>query len=63
MDDGAASSADADVDGGSAIPELNGLPIKALLGDDDSVLNAALRRIVREMNRPAENYAAHSSST
>jgi len=68
MDDGAAPSADADVDGGSALPNLTALPdltdmpIETLLADE-SVLGAVIGRVLRQMNAPAENYAAHSTST
>jgi hypothetical protein len=62
MDIGAASAADADADGGSLIPDLNDVPIEVLLDDDESILSTALRRLVSDMNRPAENYAAHSNS-
>jgi hypothetical protein len=48
---------------GSAILDVNELPIEALVDHDDSVLSDALRRLVRDMDRPAENYAAHSSCT
>jgi hypothetical protein len=48
---------------GSAILDVNELPIEALVDQGDSVLNGVLRRVVCHMDRPAENYAAHGSST
>jgi FXSXX-COOH protein len=61
MDDGATHSADAAA-GGSALPDLTGMPIEALFADD-SVLGAVIGRIVSQLGQPAENYAAHSTST
>lgn len=63
MDDGAAFPADTDVDGGSMIPNLGGLPIEEVLGGDHSVLDVALSRFVREVGVRTESYAAHSSSS
>jgi FXSXX-COOH protein len=60
MDDGGILPPDAD---GPAIPDVHRLPLRDLLDAGDSVLTGALRRLVHDLERPAENYAAHSTST
>jgi FXSXX-COOH protein len=65
MHEGAAFSADADVDpvfGAALILDVNGMPMDALLDAEDSILNHVVRRVVRGLDA-AESYAAHSSST
>lgn len=46
----------------ATIPDVSNLPLDVVLGVDDSALSNALRRLVREMNRPGENYAAHGTT-
>lgn len=46
----------------SALPDVNGVPLDTLLAGEDSALHTALRRLLREMERPGENYAAHGST-
>ena len=58
----AASSPPAD-ESEPKIADVTRLPLDAVLGHDDSVLDNAVRRLLRDLERQDENYAAHGSST
>jgi FXSXX-COOH protein len=48
---------------GTMVPDLHDRPLASVLSSEDSALANSVRRVVAEMRRPAEAYAAHSSST
>jgi len=45
------------------IPDLSALPLEEVFSDDNSALAHAVRRVVDEMHKKSEQYAAHSSSS
>lgn len=45
-----------------SILDVNDLPLDVVLASDDSALSTALRRVVRDMDQPGENFAAHGST-
>lgn len=62
MHDAADSPAEGDAH--MSVPDFSGLPLDVVLRSDhspDSALTAALRRVVADMGRPGESYAAHDS--
>lgn len=52
------SEGDADL----PVVDLGRLPLDVLLKSDDSALSNAMARLVRGMERPGENYAAHGTT-
>lgn len=42
--------------------DLTGLYLDAVLGADDSVLARSMRRVLRDLDRPEESYAAHGNT-
>ncbi|BCB76336.1 hypothetical protein GCM10022251_24620 [Phytohabitans flavus] len=46
----------------SAIPDLRSVPLEAVLATDDSVLSNAVRRLLGDLSRPSERYAAHGNA-
>jgi FXSXX-COOH protein len=49
-------------DADSAVADLTRLPLSVVLDPQDSALDNALRRVLREIDKPGENYAAHGSA-
>jgi len=46
----------------TGILDVRDLSLDAVLTEDDSALTNAVRRIVAEMGRPEDSYAAHGSA-
>lgn len=46
----------------AGIADVRRLPLDVLLDTDDSALANALRRVLRDLSQPGENYAAHSTA-
>ena len=42
--------------------DLTGWRLDQVLGDGDTVLDQAVRRLVRDLDRPGERYSAHGTS-
>lgn len=57
-----AESSPAEGDADPAIADLSSLSLDVVLGSDDSALANSLRRLLHDMGRPGENYAAHGST-
>lgn len=46
----------------SMIADVSSMPLDAVFHSDDSALSNAMRRLLGDMARPGENYAAHGST-
>ena len=44
------------------IADVGQLPLETLLASDDSALASTIRRVIDELGRPGENYAAHGTT-
>ncbi|MDQ7904913.1 hypothetical protein RB614_10310 [Phytohabitans sp. ZYX-F-186] len=55
-------SAAADEASAYLLPDLSKQALGELFATDDSALAACVQRLLRDMSRPAENYAAHGST-
>lgn len=51
-----------DDDAPATIADVRSLSLDVLLHTDDSALTDALRRVLSDLSRPGENYAAHGST-
>lgn len=49
-------------DGMPAIPDVRSLALDVVLSTEDSALSKAVLRLVGDLGRPAEHYAAHGTS-
>lgn len=47
----------------AVIPDLGGMPLEVIFSADDSALSNAVQRLLRDLRRPGEQYAAHSTTT
>ena len=46
----------------SSIPNINDLPLRAIVVSKDNALGNAVRRVIEEMDDERVNFAAHGSS-
>lgn len=44
------------------IADVGRIPLETLLASDDSALASTIRRVIDELGRPGENYAAHGTT-